>query len=488
MSNDLPPMPTGPEGFSPLPGAGTPGREHANPPAESPSPQPEGLLLSDQFRHDLAGQLPLWQKAGLVPAAGAATLNQWYRLDQLGAESGSLMTRNLFILGGLLTGGGVLAFVAAHWEGMPVPVKLALLAATWLGFHLAGWWLWTARDREALGKALIFVGCLVFGANIGLIAQIFHISGDLFRGVGAWALGTLPLAFACASGPTGGLSLLLAVIWSLGSSFWNRPGGAGWSTAWTAFMLVFPWILAGVFLALARQARSRWLTSGVVLAVLFTAIPAAAASSDSEYGVWSTTIALLFLVLIAAEAVRRIPTLEDTGHDLHKFGFAICVFLAFVATFKDIWPWRGLRGIEGIGWLLPLLVIVGLAGWLLREESRRAAGQPWRQVRLATLTGGAGLLFFLLLIQSSQVAAVFVAHGAFLCFAVAALAPGVGEADRRSFWTGMGLLFLLVVARFFEYETSLLLKSVAFLALGLGTIYAGNAYERFLQRKEAPRG
>jgi len=77
---------------------------------------------------------------------------------------------------------------------------------------------------------------------------------------------------------------------------------------------------------------------------------------------------------------------------------------------------------------------------------------------------------------------------------LAAIIIGVGLIDERrlAFWLGSLYLVLLVLSRFLEYETSLLVKSVAFLACGITVIIAGISYEKYLRRKaaglEAPKG
>jgi len=41
----------------------------------------------------------------------------------------------------------------------------------------------------------------------------------------------------------------------------------------------------------------------------------------------------------------------------------------------------------------------------------------------------------------------------------------------------------LILTRFLEYETSLLVKSAAFLACGVAVIFAGMKYEQYIRRK-----
>jgi hypothetical protein len=56
---------------------------------------------------------------------------------------------------------------------------------------------------------------------------------------------------------------------------------------------------------------------------------------------------------------------------------------------------------------------------------------------------------------------------------------------RLAFWLGSLYLVLLILSRFLEYETSLLVKSVAFLACGVTVIIAGIQYEIYLRHKAA---
>jgi hypothetical protein len=46
-------------------------------------------------------------------------------------------------------------------------------------------------------------------------------------------------------------------------------------------------------------------------------------------------------------------------------------------------------------------------------------------------------------------------------------------------------MVLLILSRFLEYETSLLVKSAAFLACGVAVIVGGISYEKYLRRKAA---
>jgi hypothetical protein len=70
-------------------------------------------------------------------------------------------------------------------------------------------------------------------------------------------------------------------------------------------------------------------------------------------------------------------------------------------------------------------------------------------------------------------------------FTLAAVLIGISLIDeqRTVFWLGSLYVVLLILSRFLEYETSLLVKSAAFLACGAAVIMAGISYENYLRRR-----
>ncbi|NJL86939.1 MAG: hypothetical protein HC886_14775 [Leptolyngbyaceae cyanobacterium SM1_1_3] len=66
--------------------------------------------------------------------------------------------------------------------------------------------------------------------------------------------------------------------------------------------------------------------------------------------------------------------------------------------------------------------------------------------------------------------------------AVGCIQQGLNRARRVAFWFGIALLTLQVLSRVFEYETGLLLKSLAFGLCGAIVIFVGLWFERYLQR------
>jgi len=76
---------------------------------------------------------------------------------------------------------------------------------------------------------------------------------------------------------------------------------------------------------------------------------------------------------------------------------------------------------------------------------------------------------------------------AFNLIAVALAGHGIWRGaryyERRPYWAGLGLLVLLIVSRFFEYESHLMIKAVGFVAAGAVLIYAGIKFETRLRAR-----
>ena len=187
------------------------------------------------FRRYLRHELKAWKRDGLIDESQSARLTARYALDALDDEARSTLMNTIFLVGAALIGCGVIAFVAAHWEEISRTLKVIALLLAMVAAHGTGYWFWRVRKepRPHLGHALTVLGTLIFGANIGLFAQIFHISGDPHQAFLAWAAGALAVAWALQSVPNAVVAVgacfvgFCLYVDSTGSSFFLFPLLAG---------------------------------------------------------------------------------------------------------------------------------------------------------------------------------------------------------------------------------------------------------------------
>lgn len=441
-------------------------------------PMNQSLNRAPRFRADLKREIPLWLREGLIDDGAARRLAERYELDALGKESSWLLAAVLFTIGGLLLGGGVISFIAANWEKIPRGFKVGLLLAALVGFHAAGYWLRERRGWSQLGHALIFCGCLVFGANIGLFAQIFHISGDWYGGFFAWALGSLVMAWAARSWLMGVLTLVVSFLWFAGFANDHHVHAA----------TVYPFALAATLLPLAWQVRSR-----VLYVLAFLGIVGALGTLAGEDGNAARFVMLAFalggLMMWAIGEWHRVSGVHaEFGNITAGLGLAALALTAYSWSFHYLWQHPSHHQQHGYFWAIPV-ALAGLTALALlthiwsAESARKERLSLQFGVLMAALllAGCAGLSF----IWSGATLPTVGTNVAALVLAAVAVWNGIVAERRIAFWLGSVFALLLIITRFLEYETSLLVKSAAFIACGVAVMLSGAAYERYLRRKEA---
>lgn len=427
--------------------------------------------LSTKFRAALRNELPIWIQKGIISEQTARQLSDAYQLDNLKHESTRLLSAVIFTIGGVLLGGGVISFVAANWEAIPTPIKLALLFFALISFHAVGFWLWHTQNWRRLGHALIFCGCLVFGANIGLVAQIFHISGNWYGGFGAWALGSLVMAWAVRSWIIGILALGTSFLWFI-----------GFQSDYDQSASIYPLILGLSLLPLAWLIRSRVLYSGTLLGMI-TAACVLAGYQGSGRQLLFTMAAGGMLMWVLGQVHRAADSGPEFANITAGFGLGFLAMAAYIWSFHDVWfspafgPMRSVWAFV----FFSLSIAFSLLAW------RRATRSQLLLTAGVLLVGGilcANSLLSGASANRSDGGLLVTATTNLAALILGAVIIGLGLiAERRlAFWLGSLYLVLLILSRFLEYETSLLVKSAAFLACGVAVIVAGISYEKYLRR------
>jgi uncharacterized membrane protein len=430
--------------------------------------------LSTKFRAALRNELSVWIQRGLISEETAKQLANEYQLDNLKHESTRLLSAVIFTIGALLLGGGVISFVAANWDVIPTPIKLALLFVALITFHAVGFWLWHTQNWRRLGHALVFCGCLVFGANIGLVAQIFHISSNWYGGFAAWALGSLVMAWAVRSWLIGVLALGTSFIWFIGFQSDHEQSAS-----------FYPLILGVSLLPLAWIIRSRVLYAGTLLGVIVAACVLAGYQGSGRQ-LLLTMAAGGMLMWALGQLHGASEWRREFANITAGFGLGLLAVAAYIFSFHDLWDRSKFGPMRSI-WAVSFFFLSGAILWF-----------AWRRAERSQLLLTVGVLLVGGILCASSLlsgATANITDGEFLFTVATNLAAlilatviiGVGLIDERrtAFWLGSLYLVLLILSRFLEYETSLLVKSAAFLACGVAVIVGGISYEKYLRRNAA---
>jgi hypothetical protein len=248
--------------------------------------------------------------------------------------------------------------------------------------------------------------------------------------------------------------------------------------------IIYPPLLAAALLPLAWAIRSRALYTLTFLGLIISLPVLALVGFSNERYALIAVAAGGFAAWAAGEFHRATGIRKEFGTPASNLGLATLAYAAYQWSFHWIWRWPGNIYRGHLYWLIPagVAVAIGVAllakAWARMDESQR---------RSAAGVVAAFLLLCLAppLNRFGEAWPTVMVNVAALVIAAALVGKGIVEERRLAFWAGSLFMATLIVSRFFEYESSLLLKSAAFIVCGAVTMIAGVGYEKFLHRREA---
>jgi uncharacterized membrane protein len=128
----------------------------------------------------LSDESQAWVEQGLISEA--------QRGDILGSY---VVTKRLPVvvlaLGVLMTGIGILSFIAANWQTLPPWIKVSLIVGGYLGSVVLAY-CFERKGRWTMAELLLFLSGLLLLGGLALISQVFHIQGEATDLLGTWLL------------------------------------------------------------------------------------------------------------------------------------------------------------------------------------------------------------------------------------------------------------------------------------------------------------
>ncbi len=471
-------------------------------------------MASEKFRRQLRQEAQQWETEGLISPEQRQQLAARYQLAQLEATAQGNFTLVLVGLGCVLLGLGVITFVAANWQDWGRPARVLLLLSVFVGVNAAGFYLWRDRYaprvrsapgahsalnpnrrspawRQRLGQGLLLLGGLILGANLALMAQMFHIGGPIYGLYVPWALGVAVMAYSLRLASLGVLSAILMAIaygyaWVDMSSWMAEGSPLNW------LLWEMPLAAAVLYLPLAYWCRSRGLFA---LAALGAGL--ALMISPNGFGLgapmvrWAMPVMLFLppalLVGYSDGLWQRTSTRQSFEALARALGVLFLGILFYWFSFHwSFEPWTPPGSAERRLWQ-PWLSLVGF-GLVAVVEWAYLWGRSRPSSRLIALAGlmavGLAVMFWHWVVGPIPVVATFLFNALLAVLAIGSLRESLASGQRRLFWFGIGLLTLQILSRLLEYDTDLLLKALVFGLCGLGVMAAGLWFEKYIRRAE----
>lgn len=405
-------------------------------------------------------ELEAWQREGLVDAALAERLRGRYAAEA-GRAARSPMLTVFGLMGALLVGLGLILLIAHNWGDLSRPVRTLIAFAPLLVAQGLAWLV--VRGGEAAAswrEAAATFWSLTIGATLALVAQTYHLPGDLSQFMLTWVLLGLPVVYLMNSAAVAALYTVGITSWVVNvSSLHQDP----W-LYWPLLLAILPWQLWRI--------NRRPEAAGTVFAHWCTVIGFCVAVGFATGSFWQHGLVLVyagaFASLYAIDSARAFPRRAGQRPGALLGGLGLLV-LSVALTFHEVWRNIGFPAVvrdEPGAWLAGLVCLALLALPLVLTLLHRQRWAP-HQVLLALMPVLIGVL-------ASMTNRGWNEQPLGLLFNLYPLAVGVlalwHGARRDAMATiNLGMLFVgtLIAVRFFDSDLGFTVRGVVFVLLGL---------------------
>ena len=396
----------------------------------------------ERFLERLPREVSRWEADSIITAEQRQSILGSYDPSEMAPGShraqGRLVT-GLSVIGAVLVGLGIIFFLAANWDGIDREVKLGGILAAIIAGHGLGYYLRYHRGYRRVGSAMVLLACVIYGAGVHLVGQVYNVDVNDPRLMLFWFLGVLPLVYIVRSQP---IQLLGVVLFLLAVGF-RLPSWIGDVSRGEAILGVALFLILGL------------------------------------------------LILAVGRLKEEVSFLRPYAEVFQLVGMITALGALFIFTFKDVFESfeQGLyiQGETEVGYRAMIaaagaltLVLVLVTAWLHRRNEREF-----------TLTGIEGIAIAILLAAAYVVVGVntggevlyAVAFNVLLGLALLGVLVS-GYLRGREAWVNIALVFIGidVIARYFEYSWNLLDRSLIFVAAGVILLLGGFLVERGRQR------
>ncbi len=429
-----------------------------------------------KFIQRLTREFPFWIEKGWVSRPNAEEIIT--NLSERDTRSPHRLVLFLSLLGVILFGTGVITFFSAHWNGMGKIVKLAILfGGMWSAYGFA---LYFSENRPSspLYHTMLLLGVVLFGSNIFLISQIYHIDSHYPNGILLWSVGALLASFLMKSQVSMFPAILLSVLWS-GFEIFNFNQAFFWP-----FLIL--WVLS-LFPIFKHEWKPAFHAALIGLMIWSFMVFQQSAGREAAPVFMMQTYFLAYLGLfLLGRIMKSYVKTSPLSQIFQRYNLSAMLFCIYILTFPEInrkGGWLiGINVAQMSGWTLSILVMAVLCAGLflwLRERTGTFIKTP-------LMMPGYGLIavLFCVMLANGLIPGVrggvipvlfnLIFFGGLVWFVYA----GVQVHDPFLVNLSFAFFALTLLSRYFDTFWSLLNRSYFFMLGGLLLIGGGLFLER----------
>lgn len=425
----------------------------------------------------ILAELDWWVSQGLVSSEAASAIRERY--PEPATDNKSRLVTVLSVMAAVMLGLGVILFFASNWDQIPRFAKFAISVTVMVAAYGAGLVL---RDQglPRVGGAMVFLGTILYGSAIYLVAQAYQINEHFANGMLLWAAGILPLAVINRSSPILVLFTAVFCAWSGTETFYYHNFGP------TTLIVIL-----AVILPLAYWQQSRAAVFAGILALGYFLVELMAFDLDrhdfftdpSPIPAILATAGFAGLLWAAGSYHRFRPGLGKYVSLYQTPALMLMMLMVYLFSFSDVQ--RELHQdhdptVTVLTWIAAAVLILAQAGYLIwRARSTDAGDDLYEGVAALGLTV---VMALSTLGANNQGFAVLVNN--ILCFGLAAGLVVQGYRHGRALLINFGLLFfaVMVITRYIDLFWKMMSTSMFFIVGGAILLAGGIMLERQRRR------
>lgn len=406
-------------------------------------------------------ELPDLIARGILTSEAADKLRQHYgEVKSITKTTATLII--LGTLGSLLIGLGIILLLAHNWEQFSRFTRAILsFMPLVLGQCLALWVLQKKPESGAFREGAATFLSLMVGASISLISQTYNIPSDADTFILTWMFLIIPITYLLRASLPAVIYLIGITIWS--GMHWNDPAKA--ILFWPLAAITIPhfiWALRQEIYAL----RASILSLVMIICVSFAA---GFSLGKTWSGSWTIIFSSIYSIFYSLGWLKISRATTNWQRPLRLVGAVGLFILAFQFTFRYVWQFLNFRGVgstSNIG-VLPdhiiTIAIIATAILLFYDNVKR------KNLTVALFGAVPLLAIIAYLVKGQSVVLPLLIFNVYLfILSISRIITGIRSSNLSVVNTGMLMLAVLIIARFFDSDISFVMKGLAFIIVGIG--------------------
>lgn len=381
-----------------------------------------------------------WLREGTINTAQAEVMRADIKNEKKSRSSGKLVTA-VSVIGAVLLGLGVIMLVASNWQTMPDIFKILILIGATFTAYISGYILkYEKKTLLKAGSALLFLGALLIGASLFLVAQIYHVNANSHVLILIWIAVNLPLVYAFQSREVAGLIAVLFFIWIPSFIYQNMMASHAFESI-TAFPILY--LVSAIFLfgcgGLHYASQSLVKVARV-------------------YRLVALPVILISLFLLTFNTFSGSYTNGFVG------AYSIAAYLRNLSPFFKMW-----------------VTLTGLAGVAIAffNYRQRFSGKNIHLFEFISSSVLIGCALMLMHLPSETNIYMALFNMLFVGLVGAVIYFGFEHEDAQLTNMGLRCAGLFILAKYFDFFWGLMPRSIFFILGGLILVFGGMYLERF---------